>query len=74
LIGYSLLAHVFAKRFWTLSVWEDELALAKFVHAHPHEDAIMILRRYMGKTEFARWKIRGAALPPNWQNIMERSS
>jgi len=31
LIGYSLLAHLLEKRFWTLSLWEDEDALMDFV-------------------------------------------
>jgi len=71
-VGYSLLAHVFAKRFWTLSVWEDEVALMHFVHKDPHREAMMILRRFMGGTEFLRWKITGSALPPKWHEAMER--
>jgi hypothetical protein len=73
LIGYSLLAHVFVKRFWTLSVWEDEVALTNFVHKQPHREAMMILRRYMGGTDFVRWKILGSAIPPSWLEAMEVS-
>jgi hypothetical protein len=29
-VGYSLLAHLLAKRFWTLSVWQDEVSLMEF--------------------------------------------
>ena len=29
------------------------------------------VRRYMGSTEFARWQINGAALPPSWHEAME---
>jgi heme-degrading monooxygenase HmoA len=73
LVGYSLLAHVLAKRFWTLSVWENEVALAEFVHKMPHSEAMTVLHRSMGGTEFVRWKILGASVPPTWQEAMERS-
>jgi hypothetical protein len=36
LIGYSLRAQFAARRFWTLSVWEDEAVLQAFVTAPPH--------------------------------------
>ena len=71
-VGYSLFAHVFAKRFWTLSVWEGEVALTRFVQRDPHREAMMILRRFMGGTEFIRWKLAGAVVPPSWDEAMER--
>jgi heme-degrading monooxygenase HmoA len=72
LVGYSLLAHLVAKRFWTLSVWQDEVSLMNFVHQDPHREAMMTLRRFMGGTRFLRWKIKGSAVPPNWHDAMER--
>src|SRR3954465_13017993 len=36
LVGYSLLAHLGAKTFWTVSVWQDEAALRAFAAAEPH--------------------------------------
>jgi heme-degrading monooxygenase HmoA len=71
-VGYSLLAHLVAKRFWTLSVWQDEVSLMNFVHKDPHREAMMTLRRCMGGTHFLRWKIKGSAVPPNWHDAMER--
>jgi hypothetical protein len=53
LIGYSLLAHLLAKRFWTISVWEVDIALAKFIHKHPHQEAMAVLRRFMGGSDAA---------------------
>jgi hypothetical protein len=73
LVGYSLIAHIVAKRFWTLSVWEDEVALMEFVHKHPHNEGMMVLRRYMGGTAFVRWSIKGCTVPPSWAEAMERS-
>lgn len=72
LIGYSLLAHVLAKRFWTLSVWENEVALMEFVHKQPHREAMTVLRNYIGGADFLRWKIGGSAVPPSWHEAMER--
>jgi predicted secreted protein len=66
------MAHVVAKRFWTISVWEDEVSLMSFVHKDPHREAMMILRRSMGGSHFLRWKIIGSAVPPNWRVAMER--
>lgn len=74
LVGYSLIAHIVAKRFWTLSVWQDEVALMEFVHKHPHNESMIVLRRYMGGTAFVRWSVKGAAVPPSWPEAMERSN
>lgn len=74
LIGYSLLAHVATKRFWTLSVWESEVALINFVHKNPHNEAMMTLHRFMGGTQFVRWAVRGSQVPPSWDEAMARSA
>ena len=34
-LGYSFLGRFFQRRFWTLSVWEDEVALRAFVRQTP---------------------------------------
>jgi hypothetical protein len=72
LVGYSLLAHVLATHFWTLSVWEDEAALMKFVRNEPHREIMMRLRRHMGSSDFVRWEINGSAVPPSWQEALKR--
>jgi hypothetical protein len=72
LIGYSLLAHVLAQRFWTLSAWQDETVLMQFVRAEPHRQAMTSLRGLMSTTEFRRWRIQGVAMPPTWHQAMER--
>lgn len=43
LVGYSLRAQFLAKRFWTLSVWEDQSALTGFVHAQPHAQTMDVM-------------------------------
>jgi heme-degrading monooxygenase HmoA len=72
LIGYSLLARLATKRFWTLSAWEDEAALQEFVAAAPHADVIKELTAYMGATRFTRWTVNGSELPLRWDDALKR--
>src|SRR5712692_5525247 len=55
LVGYSLNAEPLAKRFWTLSVWEDDAALRAFVGTPPHAQAMRVMTPNMAPTEFVRW-------------------
>ena len=72
LIGYSLRAQLAAKRFWTLSVWEDEAALQRFVAAPPHVAIMKALVPHMGATRFTRWTVKGSDLPPEWNDALKR--
>jgi len=72
LMGYSVQAELLKKRFWTLSVWEDEKSLMNFVFQIPHSEVMKRLAGHMGETKFARWKLAGAAIPPNWDEAKER--
>ena len=74
LVGYSLRAQPMAKRFWTLSVWEDEASLQGFVHARPHTRTMTVLAPHMGSTRFLRWTIKGAQVPPSWDDAVSRLS
>jgi quinol monooxygenase YgiN len=72
LVGYSLRARLAAKRFWTLSVWEDETALRAFVAARPHAAVMKALAPHMGATRFTRWTVRGSDLPLQWSDALKR--
>jgi hypothetical protein len=72
LLGYSLLAHILQRRFWTLSVWEGDAALQQFVVEHPHGQVMQALRDKMGQTRFVRWSIRGSEFPPQWPEALAR--
>jgi hypothetical protein len=71
-LGYSLLARLLARQFWTLSVWDGEAALQEFVFAAPHGHLMRALEGKMGQTHFVRWPIRGSELPPGWQDALAR--
>ena len=72
LVGYSLRAPLAAKRFWTLSVWEDETALRSFVAAPPHVAVMKALAPHMGATRSTRWTVKGSDLPLRWDHALKR--
>lgn len=73
MIGYSLLAELSKKQFWTLSVWESDRALSEFVPKIPHGEVMRNLDGKMGRTGFWRWKVKGSELPLEWQEAMEHA-
>jgi quinol monooxygenase YgiN len=72
LLGYSLLARPASKKFWTLSAWESDTALDTFVRHPPHVRIMVALAPYMAKTEFVRWRVKGAELPLKWDDALAR--
>jgi heme-degrading monooxygenase HmoA len=72
LVGYSLLAKPLAKRYCTLSIWEDEAALQAFVREHPHHEIMAALAGQMGATRFVRWKAPGSEARPRWDDALRR--
>lgn len=72
LLGYSLDTNVPGREFWTLSVWEDGESLMRFVERNPHGRVMTDLMPHMGQTEFIRWKVDGASVPPDWEEAKRR--
>ena len=72
LIGYSLDANVPSREFWTLSVWEDEESLRRFVQRTPHGHVMTDLLPDMGQTEFFAFKVDGSSVPPDWEDTKRR--
>jgi hypothetical protein len=72
LIGYALDANVLKRDFWTLSVWEDEESLKRFVQRNPHSRVMTDLLRDMGQTEFLPFKVDGSSIPPDWEGTKRR--
>lgn len=71
-IGYSLLAEPFRRRFWTLSAWQDADSLMDFVQQIPHSKIMQSLAPHMGKTRFVRWPVTAEEIPLNWKNAQAR--
>jgi hypothetical protein len=72
LIGYSMDANVASREFWTLSVWEDEESLMRFVGRNPHSRVMADLVPYMGQTKFVQWRVSGSNIPLNWEEARNR--
>ena len=72
LIGFSLLARPLRKQYATLSVWEDEGALAAFADQAPHRELMATLAPEMGETRFVRWTITGSDGTPSWRDALRR--
>ena len=72
IIGYSLRAKFMQRSFWTLSVWESEEALQAFIHVGFHAGVMSVLMLDMAGPNFVRWKIKGSACPPSWEEALKR--
>jgi hypothetical protein len=72
LIGYSLDARPFSKKFWTLSVWHDRQSLMNFVSQIPHSHIMRQLSPHLGKSQFAQWQLQAHEIPPAWHSAKAR--
>ena len=72
LLGYSLLAQPFSKRFFTLSAWQNDVVTRTFVQHPPHSHVMTALIPHMDKTHFIGWTVRGSALPLQWDDALRR--
>jgi hypothetical protein len=73
LVGYTLRAGIFNKKFYTLSIWQSEKDLRNFVEKSPHSKARTSLKGNMGKTAFHQWEIKGNLLPLSWDQALTRA-
>jgi heme-degrading monooxygenase HmoA len=71
-IGFSLLARPFRKQYATLSVWEDEAALAAFASQAPHRELVASLTPHMAPTKFIRWTTNAGDGRPSWRDALQR--
>lgn len=71
-VGFSLRAKLLRRRFYTLSVWENSEALGAFIDEPPHAETMVALGPHMDGQKFVRWNVRGSALPPRWEDALER--
>jgi len=72
LVGYTLRAKPLARKYWTLSVWNDRDALAQFMRTPPHIGIMSSLKPLMAPTRFVQWQITAAEGRPSWSDALER--
>ncbi|MFQ5986450.1 MAG: hypothetical protein ACE5KQ_03745 [Thermoplasmata archaeon] len=74
LVGYSLRVKFLRRHYWTLSVWEEEANLMAFKETAPHRDMMGLRKWRLGTFKSVRWRLSGAAIPPTWEEALERLS
>ena len=72
LLGHSSGARLKSLEFWSITVWEDEEALQRFVHARPHTGIMQTMRVHVARSEFIRWKVAEAGVPPDVEEAEDR--
>jgi len=66
-LGYSLIAYILKKEFWTMSVWDDDDSLSKFVRTGAHLRTMRELSRYLsGERRFVKVNVKGSEIPLPW--------
>ena len=74
LVGYSLLAELGAKTFWTVSIWEDEAALRAFAAAEPHRSVMRRVAGADGRERVPDVHVTGREFPLTWPASKDRLS
>ena len=72
LVGYTLRAKPLARDYWTLSVWDDRVALEQFMRTRPHVRLMGSLKPFMGTTRFVEWVVTTTEGRPSWTEALER--
>ena len=72
LLGYSTQAALWRRKFWTLSVWQNEAMLREFVEQAAHGKSMKRFERHIHEAKAAQWQVAGRSLPPDWQDAKER--
>lgn len=66
-LGYALIAYILKKEFWTMSVWEDDQSLTKFVKTGAHLKTMRELSRFLSpERRFVKENVKGSEIPLPW--------
>ncbi|WP_144186637.1 antibiotic biosynthesis monooxygenase family protein [Elioraea rosea] len=71
LIGYSVRRELLGNRTWTMTMWETEADLDRFVLSPAHRAAMASGRAALTGTRFARLERRRGDGPPSWAEALD---
>ena len=72
-VGWSLGFNLFTLDFYTLSVWQDNDSLRRFVREGDHLTSLTQFEHDMRKsTTFVHYKLVGRDVPATWKDALER--
>jgi hypothetical protein len=63
LVGYSLRAKLFPRRFWAVAVWENDESLQSFVEGNPHAGIRSALKGAMEESWFKTFDVKTEEVP-----------
>lgn len=70
--GHALDAHLFRKTFLTLSAWQDQEAMMRFVRSGDHALMLADMKGRLGTSQFVESSAPSASLPLKWAEALER--
>lgn len=71
-LGYALIAYILKKEFWTMSVWDDDDSLSKFVRTGAHLRTMRELSRCLSdERRFVKVNVKGLDIPMPWDRAKE---
>ncbi len=70
-LGFSKRAEPFGSRAWTMSVWEDEGALAQFIYSADHSVAVDRSKNYSWNARFVQFEVAATEIPVSWDRVVE---
>ena len=68
-VGGSIRKEIFGNKGWTMTVWEDEESLEKFVYGERLQTAIEEGSPALLKTKFSRLKVKRKEIPLPWDEV-----
>jgi len=71
LVGYSVRRELFGRNLWTLTVWENDAALAAFAKGAAHSEAVRVGSPALQDARFARLTMPRGAPPLSWPAALE---
>ena len=73
IVGWSLGFNLFRLDFYTLSVWQDNDSLRRFVREGEHLTSLTEFEHDLRKsTTFVHYKLFGRDVPATWKDALER--
>lgn len=71
LIGYSVRRELLGNRAWTMTMWQSEADLDRFVLSPAHRAAMASGRAALADTRFAQLERRSGDGPPSWAEALD---
>jgi len=72
LLGYAFKFELLGDKAWTITAWESEQALDRFVFTGMHRKALNQSEALLAESRFTRVTLPHSELPPDWSLVMSQ--